>query len=864
MHAVWVTILIVLVCAGDRPAVDGRQVAATAAAEQRATEGLLLEGTTVIAVPARRTRTLVAVDPIESMLAAGRMVPAAAGTPLALPGGGEARWERAGFAADHSLRHAALAGGYAAATVRSDRARVALLQASGHHYAIVNGRTLAGDPYGHGYVVVPVKLKAGDNAILFRCSRGYLKAELLEPLAPLALITADATLPDVVDGEGGRLSASIGVVGAFDEWVRDGVITATLLRDGVEVGAAVASPLPPLPPLTSGKSNFAFDAPSTGLDRGSPDPSGSAPTAASGRLEGNWSLRVAIGQAGQEPRHEAAIPIRLRRPGESHRRTFVSGIDGSVQYYAVVPRAAEAGNANAPALFLSLHGASVEAQSQAQAYAARDWGVLVAPTNRRPYGFDWEDWGRLDALEVLHEAVARFAPDPARIYLTGHSMGGHGTWQIGAHYPDRFAAIAPSAGWISFQSYGGRRGGDTDASPEGAAALLDRAASPSDTAALSQNYLHHGVYVLHGDADDNVPVSEARAMRAVLGGMHPNFAYYERPGAGHWWGNECVDWPPLFEFLRNNARPATHAVDKVDFATSHPSVSDSCHWIAVEQQREWLRPSRVTLSLDRGERRLTGDTQNVRALIFDAAAAFGSAFDPAMGLSVRLDGQNAIPVDAGDWHGGRVRLLHEAGTWRVAPAVPSEKNPRRAGPFKEAFRNRVVLVVGTGGTAEENAWAMNKACFDRESFWYRGNGQLEIVLDVDIDAPEYRDRNVVLYGSADTNRAWASALAADCTLLVDRRGVTVGPRRVAGTNLGVLAIYPRRGSDTASVGIIAGTGLEGCRTLDRLPIFLSGVGIPDWVVVSSEIHTRGIDGIVAAGFFDHAWKHDASQSAGRD
>ena len=54
-----------------------------------------------------------------------------------------------------------------------------------------------------------------------------------------------------------------------------------------------------------------------------------------------------------------------------------------------------------PALFLSVHGASVEATNQARAYAQKDWGHLVAPTNRRPYGFSWEDWGRMDALEVL-------------------------------------------------------------------------------------------------------------------------------------------------------------------------------------------------------------------------------------------------------------------------------------------------------------------------------------------------------------------------------------------------------------------------------------------------------------------------------
>jgi len=32
-------------------------------------------------------------------------------------------------------------------------------------------------------------------------------------------------------------------------------------------------------------------------------------------------------------------------------------------------------------------------------------------------------------------------------------MGGHGAWQIGSLYPDRFAAIGPSAGWLSFDSY---------------------------------------------------------------------------------------------------------------------------------------------------------------------------------------------------------------------------------------------------------------------------------------------------------------------------------------------------------------------------------------------------------------------------
>ena len=39
-----------------------------------------------------------------------------------------------------------------------------------------------------------------------------------------------------------------------------------------------------------------------------------------------------------------------------------------------------------------------------------------------------------------------------------------------------------------------------------------RATMPSDTLALQQNYAQEGVYMLHGSADDNVPVTQAREM----------------------------------------------------------------------------------------------------------------------------------------------------------------------------------------------------------------------------------------------------------------------------------------------------------------------------------------------------------------
>ncbi len=117
--------------------------------------------------------------------------------------------------------------------------------------------------------------------------------------------------------------------------------------------------------------------------------------------KGTMPVRLTLLGAGARREMIDTVTVALRIVGtEEHRReTFISSIDGSVQYYAVTPPIP--GSTEPPALFLSLHGAGVEAINQAGSYSPKKWGYVVAPTNRRPYGFSWEDWGRLDALEVL-------------------------------------------------------------------------------------------------------------------------------------------------------------------------------------------------------------------------------------------------------------------------------------------------------------------------------------------------------------------------------------------------------------------------------------------------------------------------------
>ena len=520
---------------------------------------------------------------------------------------------------------------------------------------------------------------------------------------------------------------------------------------------------------------------------------------------------------------------------------------------------------------LSLHGASVEATGQAKSYGDAIGRAIACPTNRRPYGFDWEDWGRLDALEVLELAKERFQPPADAIHLTGHSMGGHGTWQLGVTYPDEFAAIGPSAGWISFSTYAG---GPTAAPVDAVEELLVRANNPSDTKTLATNLAKTGIYILHGDADDNVPVAQARDMAKILGGFHKDWRLFEQPGAGHWWdaseapGADCVDWAPMFEFFARHRRAPNDVVSEIEFTTMDPGVSSRCHWIEIVEQEKPLSPSRVRVRRD--AKGFVGTTENVARLRFDVGGVGEPEFEGV--ARVELDG------DSFDARGGPVEAEKSAGTgWRRGPTDHlfvsrrpggrldwgswSRKNPSRGGSFKTAFRNRFRLVFGTRGSIEENAASYARARLDAETWYYRGNGGADVLSDEDLLSESgRRDENVILYGNADTNGAWSTVLDR-CPVRVGRGKIVVGDRTVEGDDLGCLLVYPRAGSHRALVGAIAGTGPAGLRVTERLPIFSSGVAYPDLTILGADAVERGNAGVRCAGFFGNDWSIEHGEFA---
>ena len=72
---------------------------------------------------------------------------------------------------------------------------------------------------------------------------------------------------------------------------------------------------------------------------------------------------------------------------------------------------------------------------------------FIAVSPQCPMDYVWRDQEMLEALEsLLIKIIKNYRVDKSRIYVTGLSMGGRGTWAIVAHRPDLFAAAAPICG----------------------------------------------------------------------------------------------------------------------------------------------------------------------------------------------------------------------------------------------------------------------------------------------------------------------------------------------------------------------------------------------------------------------------------
>jgi predicted peptidase len=148
--------------------------------------------------------------------------------------------------------------------------------------------------------------------------------------------------------------------------------------------------------------------------------------------------------------------------------------------------------------------------------------VVVMPQCRE--GKIWGD-PEMQALAIaaLEASVQEFRGDRHRIYLTGISMGGYGTWDLAALHPGRFAALVPICGGV-------RPPKDW---PQLRSRVIEDPNMSDPYAEIARRIGKTPVWFFHGDADPAVPVEESRSLAAALKALNANYKYTEYPGVGH-------------------------------------------------------------------------------------------------------------------------------------------------------------------------------------------------------------------------------------------------------------------------------------------------------------------------------------------
>jgi dienelactone hydrolase len=739
---------------------------------------------------------------------------------------------------------------YAWAKIDCDCESRALVNAQGIASFVLNGRSFPGDAYGDGCFRIPVVLTKGMNTIVLKLSDyGDHEASFrIEPAAePLRIVAEDVLLHDLIVGE--KTAAYIGVP----------VMNTTekrLTQINIEVTGELIKPssrtLRGLMPLSCCKVPLAVETKDI--------------------VKSGESTRVEIRVSCGDLMTRKTCWLKIKSKGGSYTRTFLSKIDNSCQYYAVLPPADYKPDSTY-SLIMTCHGAGVEARGQVGAYAQKDWAYVVAPTNRRRYGFDWQDWGRLDFLEVLDEVKKNSKIDENRVYLTGHSMGGHGVWHIGLSHPDLFAAIAPSAGWTTIQLYAPftLQKSNLFAAPE-QLKYRDMVMREDNPLLFLENALNLPIYILQGGADDNVPPIQARLMNKYLSEMHKNYIYNEMPGMGHWWnidstpGTDCVDLKEMMEFLKTQVRNANP--QKVTLKMLAAEHGKRCYWARIDELENCNYDGSLEITIHKMSDklwRIAIKPNNIKKfslfldsvqftegkLIFFKFGFYGFPLKYKQITEISFEKKNE--------------------TFKVVNYDRNEikKKVPLFGPIKRAFFSPFILVYGTTGDQTSTENNLHLARSYAYTWWMRANGFVEIMPDTEVTREITDQFNMILFGNNETN-SYVKSINSKLPINIDdyqfRMYIDnieepdlhfrIDKEWIEADDLCLMEIYPNPLNKEKFVLVYAPASQAAEKYMGLFPVLYSGSGLPDFIIWDASAARFGWAGVVACGFFDQRWRPD--------
>lgn len=443
--------------------------------------------------------------------------------------------------------------------------------------------------------------------------------------------------------------------------------------------------------------------------------------------------------------------------------------------------------------------------------------------------------GDSDVVHAVSEAKRLFSVDADRVYLTGDSMGGWGTWNIASRHPDLFAAVAPVFGGSDYHSY---------MSEEDLAQLssLERFFhEKQSTWAMADGLLNTPIFIHHGDADQAVNVEYSRWATRLLQRWGYDVRYHEYPGRSHEAldslgnANLSIEW-----FLQHRRNPAPLHVR----IRSAELRNASAYWAHVLQGATPLAFMVVdTEVVNRNVIRL--DTENVLDIELSPPAAI---VDPAKPVIVVWNGA-AREMSLQD---GKLRLT--AAGYSPAALRKSERLPGSATDFTVT---PFAVVIGTSsGDPEMAALCSQKAAVFIDGWRDWQKQEPRVFKDTEIKDTDLSKYSLLLVGGPDANRV-TRKLADRLPLRISVDRITIDSKDFAVKDAAVQMIYPNPLNPERYVWIAAGTSTDGLyfcdlniRRIDDWDYVIMDGHIPAYKQKASSLQTR-----VVSGMFDHNWRY---------
>jgi dienelactone hydrolase len=454
-------------------------------------------------------------------------------------------------------------------------------------------------------------------------------------------------------------------------------------------------------------------------------------------------------------------------------------------------------------------------------------------------GYRWA--AETDVFEALAAVQRAYKIDAAKILLRGFSMGGHGAWHIGLHYPDRWAAVEAGAGFTDTKVYGKL----TNLTPwqEAAVHIYD-----------SQDYALN--------ASDVPIVGYAGELDAQMQGMWNIRHQLERDGLR--FNEEPFRWKsPDLNLLFLIAPKTAHAfhagtlkisADYIDQMLAQPRNTDHirfvtwttrynrCFWVTVDGMEKQYERAEVDAERAHDGRDVTVKTAHVSRLILD------------QGGTVTIDGQKFV---VGRGSGSHAFEKH-GNEWTLARADENGKMSKRhglQGPIDDFTVGSFLCVRPTGKPMHPLANDYAQASLDRFSKdfakWLRGD--VRVKDDHAVTVTDMSNNSLVLFGDPWTNAIIAQVVR-KLPILWTKENIQVGAQTFSAADHVPVLIYPNPLNPKRYIVINTGSTLSASDLEGTNALQYSRLG--DYAVMKLVKRPDGsITNMVAtAGIFNESWR----------